>query len=362
MFTHVRTLLIASLFVMVSGRLMASTEPDLIITSLTEKSPAADVLNAKDPVLNEQEFKINYDPKDFAGEADTSGNKEELLKSLLEEMKATRSEKDLYVPRAPVSEEQLDKLKHLNENELQSFLGKKQKFLEKMAKVLTSFHLKPKFVNKVLSEVNNKFYNSSRLIANSNSVGASFMFSISGGLALPRKIVEKLQTRSLGKFIPKTGGFAYLVGLGVGVSRSTNENGRSSWVLDVFVDTERLRSTMTGMAEVSAAGTYGILYEMREGKFSSQTTETSYGGVAGVFRQGANQFGWAASTGMSFPPGIGAILVFTNQSTRNYIFRVDTANLKANPVEPMLATISSWLSATGFSSRSSSLLCSKVFQ
>lgn len=368
MFSRLQTLVI-SLLVLMATPLMASTlnsssaaeNQDLIITTVRENSPASEILKSNDPSLSDQEFKFTYDPKDFDGETDTSGTKEQLLKSLRDEMTAIRDPKDLYVPRAPVNAELLQKLESLSESEIQSFIGKKQKFLERMAKALTFMRLKPKFVNKVLAEVNTKFYNSSRLIANSNSAGVAVMFSVSGGLALPRKIVEKLQERSLGKFIPKTGGFAYLLGLGVGISRNVKEDGRAHWVLDVFVDTEKLKSTMTGMIEVSAAGTYGVVYELREGKFKTQTTETSYGGVAGVFRQGTNQFGWAASTGMSFPPGIGAILVFTNETKRHYIVRLDFTKFAGDRLETSKAFILSWMQRTGMKSQASIRLCSQVF-
>ncbi|MBS1971030.1 MAG: hypothetical protein JSU04_12020 [Bdellovibrionales bacterium] len=368
MLFQVRTFLMASLLLAFTSPVMASTlhnsestDQDLIVTNVRETSPASDILQASDPALLDQDFAFTYDPKDFDGETDTSGTKEQLLKSLREEMNTARDQKDLYVPRAPVSAELLEKLSSLSEPELQSFLGKKQKFLERMAKALLFLRLKPKFVNKVLAEVNTKFYNSSRLIANSNSAGVAVMFSVSGGLALPRKIVEKLQTRSLGKFIPKTGGFAYLLGLGVGISRTMKEDGRPHWVLDVFVDTEKLKSTMTGMLEVSAAGTYGVVYELREGHFKTQTTETSYGGVAGVFRQGTNQFGWAASTGMSFPPAIGAILVFTNETKRHYIFRLDFTKFAGDRLETSKAFILSWMQRTGMKTKASALNCSEVF-
>lgn len=362
MLSHVRTLLIASFILLTAGRLMAAEDQDLIVTSLGDKAPAAEVIDARDPALAEQDFLFSYDPKDFDGETDTSGTKEQLLKSLREEMMAERNANDLYVPRAPVNEEQLAKLSELNQSEIQSFITKKQKFLERMAKALTSVKFKPKFVNKVLAEVNTKFYNSSRLIANSNSAGLTVMFSVSGGLALPRKIVEKLRDRPLGKYIPKSGGFAYLVGLGFGVSRTVGKNGRPSWVLDVFIDRDKLKSTLTGMVEVSAAGTYGIVYELREGKFKSQTTETSYGGVAGVFRQGETQFGWAASTGMSFPPAIGAFLVFTNETKRHYIFRLDFSKVTENRLENSKAFILSWMQKTGFRTTPRAELCSQAFR
>lgn len=331
---------------------------DLIITSLGENPKASEALNSKDPGIASEEIQLVYDPKDFDGITET-GTKEELLKSLREEMAKTKDDKTLYVPKAPQTEEQLEKLSALSEPEMQSFIGKKQKFLERMAKVLTFFRLKTKIVNKILSEVNTKFYNSTRLIANSNSAGATVMFSISGGMALPKKIMAKLEGRALGKFIPKSGGFFYLIGLGVGVSRHVQENGKPHWVLEAFVDRETLKSTVTGIIEVSAAGTYGVVYELREGKFKGQQSETTYGGLAGVFRQGENQFGWAASTGMSLPPGIGSVIVYTDNSKRNYLFRINFSKMSENYLENTKSILLSWMERTGLKKRAP--VCAQIF-
>lgn len=343
MLAHVRSLILTALFMFASAAWAGEKiEGDLIVTPIRDASDYSQILDANDPQLDNEELSIVYDPKDFPG-ATVAGSKEELLESLRLEME-TPQKTELSIPRAPISHDQLEKLSTLTESEIQAFLGKKQKFLEKMAKALTFIRLKPKLVNKVLNELNNKFYNSSRMIANSNTVGGAFMISVSGGLVLPRKLVAKLQERTLGRFIPKSGGFAYLLGIGVGVSRTIKSDGKPHWIVDIFMDVEKIKSSMTGVASVGAAGTYGVVYEFREGDFKKQQIDTSYGGLSGVFKQGDNHFGWAASTGLSFPPGVGSIMIFTNQTTRHYLARVD---------------LTVWMERVGFKS-SPTLLCSKA--
>lgn len=344
----------------VMAEVLPDNSQDMIITGSLGKTGALESLRSTDPDLDGQALEFSYNPKDYEGNFDTTGNKEQLLESLRAEMKLEQDSSVVKIPVAPSTNEQMQKIETMSEAELQMFLGKKTKFLERMSKVLSFFHLKAKMINKVLNEVNNKFYNSARLIANSNAVGATVMISVSGGIALPRKIVERLEGRSVGKYIPKSGGFAYLLGFGAGFGRHIQPSGRSHWVFDVFVDVERLKKTITGIVEVSTAGTYGVVYELREGSFKSQKTDTTYGGVAGVFRQGEAQFGWAASTGLSFPPGIGAILVFDNETTRHYLLRLDFTKIKKDLTEATQAIVLSWQNAMGLRKGKTSL-CLGVF-
>lgn len=359
----IRYLLLASMTLFLSATVMAQevadNTQDLIITSIPGSPSASEVLNSSDPDLNEQELKITYNPKDFEGISDKSGNKQQLLKSLRDEMKLSTDNSIVKIPQAPVTNEQMQNIELLNESELQLFLGKKQKFLERVSKVMGFFHLKPKMVNKVLNEINNQFYNSSRVIATSNSIGGTLMFSLSGGLALPKKIVEKLENRSLGKFIPKSGGFAYLLGIGVGVARHIQKNGHPNWILDVFIDVERLKSSVTGFALASLAGTFGIAYELREGSLKSESIDTTYAGVAGIFKQSENQFGWATTGGVSFPPIIDDIFVFTTVTTRHYLLRVNFSKFKEASIENTKAFLLSWMEKTGLR-KGPSPLCSEV--
>lgn len=255
-------------------------------------------------------------------------NREAFVKKARAAMNSEIPKDALYDFEVPRTEAELSKVLELSDEEIAKFLAKKSAFLGKFAKVLSFFKLKPGKINKALNELNNRFYESSHVVSRSNVKGGTMMVSIGGGLALPQKVMEALRGRSIGKFIPESGGFFYMLGLGAGVSRQVGPDGKSKMVFEIFMDVERLKKTLTGVAELSAAGTYGLVFEKRDGAFASQKNTTMYGGATGVFRQGSNQFGWAASTGMSMPPGIGIFLVYQDHATRYYLFRME--GLKAS--------------------------------
>ena len=251
--------------------------------------------------------------------------KNEILAELLKEMLQRKDQRtEVVIPNGPESFEELEIFKNLSAAEMKTFLRKKQTFLRRFAKALQFVKLKPAWINKALAEVNAKFFRSSRLIANSNTVGGTVMLSAGAGLALPSKIVERLKTRPIGQFIPDSGGFYYMLGLGAGLVRfSDPETKKSSLHFELFVDAERLKKTLTGLLEATAAGTMGVVYEHREKDFWSQKVDVVYGGAAGLFRSGQNHFGWAASLGVSAPPFIGAVLVYNNDGVRRYLMRLN---------------------------------------
>lgn len=287
------------------------------------------VPNEKDApaiVSERQDVQVAFDPAEVT-ESAKDFDREKFVRESMDKMNQEPSKEKIEIWNGPRSQAHLDKLLQLSDAEIAAFLGKKQAFLNKFAKTLAFFHLSPNKINKVLMELNNRFYESSHVVSRSNTKGGAMMLSVSAGLALPQKIVQSLKQRSIGKYIPESGGFLYMLGLGVGFARQVDENKQSKFVFEIFMDVERLKSTMTGLVEVSAAGTYGLVFEKRGANFTHQKSGTTYGGLAGVFRQGQSQFGWAASTGMSLPPGIGAVLVYQDEVTRYYLFR--TENLKA---------------------------------
>lgn len=228
----------------------------------------------------------------------------------------------------------------LSPEEKDVFNAKKQKFITRFRNTLKFLHLKETWINKAVAEVETKFNESAPLIARSNTLGGTVSFSVNGGLALPHKIVERLQGTRIGRFIPQNGGFYYLMGIGFGFVRQQLPDGRNRWAFESYVDVERLLRAFTGMAEAGVAGNYGVVYESREGKFSVNRSNVTYGGVAGSFRHGQNVFGWSATSGVSFPPFIGAVLVYTDASTRYYLFRVSNTGLEI----PLLSSLKDfWL-------------------
>ncbi|KYG70478.1 hypothetical protein AZI85_00585 [Bdellovibrio bacteriovorus] len=291
---------------------------------------------AREAVVETENLEIKLDPSEVK-ESVKDFDREAFIREARDNMNREPSKEQIEIWNGPRNENDLVKVLQLNDSEIASFLAKKNAFLNKFAKSLAFFRLSPGKINKALLELNNRFYESSHTVSRSNTKMGTVMFSLSGGLALPKKMVEAMNNRGLGGYVPKSGGFVYLLGFGASFGRKVDSTGKGKFVFELFMDVERLKSTLTGVAEVSAAGTYGLVFEQRPDKFATQKNSVTYGGVTGVFRQGPNQFGWAASTGMSFPPGIGAILVFQNEATRFYLFRSE--GLKATlPALAMVKT------------------------
>nr|BFD58321.1 hypothetical protein CKG001_04280 [Bdellovibrio sp. CKG001]BFD61750.1 hypothetical protein BdHM001_04310 [Bdellovibrio sp. HM001]BFD65573.1 hypothetical protein HAGR004_05950 [Bdellovibrio sp. HAGR004] len=268
-----------------------------------------------------QEVVVQLDPSEVA--ETEKFHREDFIKRARLAMKADIPKDVVYEFEGPRTEAELEKLLQLPDAEIEVFLAKKKAFLGKFARVLRFFKVSPAKVNKALNELNARFYESSHVVSKSNVKGGTVMFSISAGLALPQKVMEAMRARSIGNFVPASGGFYYMLGLGAGFSRQVGADGKARFVFELFLDVEKLKKTLTGIAEVSAAGTYGLVFEKREGSIRSQKSTTMYGGATGVFRQGSQQFGWAASTGMSLPPGIGILLVYQDEATRYYLFRTE---------------------------------------
>lgn len=250
--------------------------------------------------------------------------KEQLIAELKAELEAARDLKShLYLPKAPADSATLENLKEMPLYDIQVFLRKKETFLRRFSSTLRAVKLPISWVNKAVKEVNDKFYRSHKLIARSNTVGGVAMLSVGAGLALPEKMVNYLKTKSIGRFIPDSGGFYYMLGLGGGVVRTVDRmTGESTLHLELFLDSEKLQKTLTGVVEATAAGTLGVVYEHRDRDFWTQKVDVTYGGAAGLFREGDRHFGWAASFGASIPPLIGAVLVYTDQGTRAYFLRL----------------------------------------
>ncbi len=264
-----------------------------------------------------------------AGKEAVGVHNEETKQALIETLRRsigteTKDARGVLIPLGPESLEELSVFEKASSVEIESFLSKKAAFLAKFAKITGTFRLKPALVSKALKEINAKFYSSANLIMKSNAYSGTTMFSLSTGLALPERIMEAMRGSRMGRFVPEKSGFFYMIGLGAGLSSvPSKKSDRRVMQLEIFLDLESLKKSISGILEISIAGNYGVVFEHRDGHFASQRGVTTYGGVAGVFREGPHQFGWAASTGLSIPPGIGAFLVYQDHAYRHYLLRVN---------------------------------------
>ncbi len=274
------------------------------------------------PMSEELKITIHDDPSGFSDDPETK--KIEVLKKLkdLVGKSVTPNEKGLAFPMAPSQSELLESLNNLSETELDLFLDRREKIIDKFAKSLKFMRAKNSIVNAALIDLNDKLYNSSQLIAKANAYSGNATFLLNGGLALPQKLVKSLKETKYGRFIPENGGFYYCLGLGAGVARA-NVSGKNVLNLELYLDYEHLKKSITGAIEAGVAGNYGFVYELREPHTFLQEGHVSYAGVLGAFRDGPQQFGWAASTGLSVPPLIGSILLFQNAAHRYYLVRIN---------------------------------------
>jgi hypothetical protein len=276
-----------------------------------------------DEVTENEELEIHLDPSEISAIEDLHFNRDQFVNSSREEMSKELSGEQIQIPQGPGTEAELDKVLKMSDQEIAIFLGRKEKFLSKFARALAFFRMKPAKINKALGDLNRRLYESSNVIARSNTKGGTLAVSLSTGFALPQKIMRALRQRNIGNFIPDSGGFHYLMDLGVGFSRTINANGKSKFVLDIYFDVQRLKSSLTGVIDASASVLYGVTFEDRHGNFAQQDAELLTGGLAGIIRQGDKQFAWSGLLGVSIPPGIGAVIFYQSSATRFYLFRAE---------------------------------------
>lgn len=277
--------------------------------------------------IDDSEIKIQFDPSEIQDPI-KDFNRQRFIENSLARMNIPPSNDKVEIWSGPRNNEHLEKILELTDPEIALFLGKKEAVLNKLAKTLSFFKLPPQKINKALLEINKLFYDNSHIVSRSNTRGGTLSFVISAGLALPQKVIHALKQRSIGKFIPEKGGFYYLLGFGVSFARHIDENKKSKYVFEVFMDVERLNSTMTGIIRASTGLQYGLIFEKRDTNFTAQKFNVSTSGVTGILKQGHGHFGWNGSTGITMPPGLSVLLVYKSDSARYYLFR--TENLKAS--------------------------------
>ncbi len=257
-------------------------------------------------------------------------------------------ESGIVIPEGPANDEEADLLQTLSESDQHRFLVNKKKFLSKLSNTLSFFRLKATLINKALKGLNKQFYGSPKVVSSANTDGGFLLFSASVGLGLPQKITEFIRSRPLGKLLPKSGGFYFLLGLGIAVVRRVDPLiKKASWFLESYVDTESLDRVHTFLAKLAVNISPGILYENRPDSFWSQKFKRLYAGAAGNFEKGDHVFAWNTTVGVSLPPGTGVFYVFEADGTRRYFVRLNLSKYLIDPFAKLLNLFSADRAAAG---------------
>lgn len=228
--------------------------------------------------------------------------------------------KTLEIPFAPQSIEDLEKLNDLSTEDIKMFLRKKETWLQRLSKVILKLKIPTVVGNKLLNEVNQKIYNSTKAIANSNTKRKSVFITVSAGIALPQFIVQKLKQTSIGRFIPDSGGFFYLFGIGGYLTKKINpETLKKEMVLELFADKQSLIKSTSGILDLSLNLYVGGIQEYREKGATTQKVLITNLGAAGSMRTGLNHTGWTLPFGVGAVPFAGWFLVHDNEGIRKHL-------------------------------------------
>lgn len=282
--------------------------------------------------------------------------------------KLPNSDKVVSIPYSTYDLELMNEFLKLNPKQQAQFLNFKQEKLTTLARFLENkLKISPEKINSILVELNHELFLSHKIVAARNAIGSHKMVSIAIGSALPQKIrdyllskytwMKKMQSSRLFRWVPERGGFFYAVGLGLGIYKRTDPaTNKSRYVIDLYSDYERLKTTMTGVFEISANLTYGLTLEYRDPVdfkneniiqidhvMKTQNMENTYGGILGVMRKGETHFGWNLLTAISFPPILGNLFIYTNNSKRLHLIAL---SIPSTVVDRLIHLITSGIKVT----------------
>ncbi|MGZ6448329.1 MAG: hypothetical protein ACXWRA_09870 [Pseudobdellovibrionaceae bacterium] len=296
------------------------------------------VLEGQAESAPQDDVTFTYDPNDL-GDAPLMNVSFARLQELSQEMQSESYKESLetkvVVPLSTAEQEELDGLKVLKPEEIPLFLSKKNRFLEKVAKFFTVLHLKPASINKMLSLMNKQFYKNAGVIASANSRVLSIQLGVAGGVGLADWLMARLKKSPYLKDLPDSTGFYFMLSTGISIVR-TVKNGKTRLSLEPIVEFRRATRIFSPFIFGAAGLTGSNTWENRRESTSLQKVNffriSSLNGLSGV-----QQFGFAASAALAFPPGGGAvagmegevyrlrltheILLQMMQMMRNFIFK-----------------------------------------
>lgn len=271
-----------------------------------------------------------YDPREWSADAAEMAEAEGLRQRLALLVGTSGiSGKDYIVPEAPSTSAGLDSLRDLSARDIQIFLVKKEKFLNKLSAWLRWLRLPRALHNRVLRTMNDRFFQSAALIAKANSQGGLVRFQGGAGFGLRSQMVEKLRTTKLGSWLPSSGGFFLSFGFGASLSR-VDQDGRRFWALEFFADASRLSSVKTYVLEAFAGLSFNYLAQREEearGRIAN--LRATIQGPVGTVTEGKGFFSYGPSLVLGFPPLQGSLLFYELKIKRFRLARFQFGGLAA---------------------------------
>lgn len=209
----------------------------------------------------------------------------------------------------------LEAADRLSPEQYRSFLKNRRRLLTTAywALRLVSWN-KNKFADR-MSEIDRFVIQSADAIARSRRTGFAVSATGAFGLGLSDYLKAKIKNEKFRAILPASGGFYYVLGVGGGAYIQQTTKKKNHFILEVFVDFDRLKKIHTYAAEVSAAVNWSIPVD--DVKWASvEKYDSHYVGILGVIRRGVSHFSYTLITGIAMPPYLPIGMVYTNETRR----------------------------------------------
>ncbi|OQW48199.1 MAG: hypothetical protein A4S09_13905 [Proteobacteria bacterium SG_bin7] len=182
-------------------------------------------------------------------------NSEEYLKSL---------ENKVIVPLGNYSTHRLDALGDFSSEDLNKFIGKKQKILNGLNRLLLFFRvLKPAKINKVLGETNDFLYDNANVLARSNAHTRNLSYGFSMGFGLNDWVLSKVKKIPGLEGLPKNSGFYLYTSFGLTVGFRKDEEGRRRFIVEPTIEYRHATEIYSPFAILALGPVYSPRIEYR---------------------------------------------------------------------------------------------------
>lgn len=269
---------------------------------------------------------VVYDPTQISIEA---GAGRELLEKLHEQMLETqKTHENYFVPVAPATLEELKPFSGLAHEDMETFLAKKQKFLEKISGGVKWFRLPVSMHNKILASLNSNFFASAPTIARANSTGASVQFQIGGGLGLNSHLAQRIEKIPGMSWFPKSGGFFLGLGIGCALSRTEALPGQEArWSFEVFLNLDHLKSVKTFLGIVLVDAT--VVYVTEDVRNKGRTTNIAAEviGPIGTLRSSDAHFSFGPGLTLTLPPLLDNAMFYSFHEKRITLLNLELSKI-----------------------------------
>lgn len=205
--------------------------------------------------------------------------------------------------------------KRMTKNQFEGFLRNRAWFLKAAHRILRPVTFNDEKFRDRMLKIDEFVIKSADAIAMSVRTGIVLTVSLSLGLGISERLRARIRNRILLRLIPESGGFYYVVGLGLGFFQQRISPQKNRLVCEFVGDLDRLQKIHTYAGEVSVALNWGVALD-RASNSGVEKMDSHYIGILGVMRQSAEHFSYSLITGFALPPYLPVGMVYSNYTSR----------------------------------------------